>query len=63
MKSFASIDVVALMASFNMDGEALVWLKEGDDAGVFGNWETLVQMFFIMFGTKTAIVLSYKNRK
>ena len=47
------------MASFNMDGEALVWFKEGDDDGIFGNWETLVQTFFIMFGTKTAIVLLY----
>ena len=28
-----------MMASFHMEGEALVWFQEGKEAGVFGNWE------------------------
>ena len=34
-----------------MDGEALVWFQEGEDAGVFGNWEALVQALLIRFGS------------
>ena len=31
-----------MMASFHMEGEALVWFQEGEEAGVFGNWEALI---------------------
>ena len=40
-----------MMSSFHMDGEALVWFQEGEDAGVFGNWEALVQALLIRFGS------------
>ena len=39
------------MASFHMEGEALVWFQEGEDAGVFGTWEALVQEILIRFGS------------
>ncbi|XP_075660010.1 uncharacterized protein LOC142629848 [Castanea sativa] len=42
-----------MMASFHMDGEALVWFQEGEDAGVFGNWEALVQALLIRFRSTT----------
>ena len=40
-----------MMASFHMDGEALVWFQEGEDVGVFGNWEAFVQALLIRFGS------------
>ena len=40
-----------MMASFHMEGEALVWFQEGEDARVFGNWEALVQIMLIQFGS------------
>lgn len=40
-----------MMASFHMDGEALVWFQEGEDVGVIRNWEALVQALLIKFGT------------
>nr|XP_023903579.1 uncharacterized protein LOC112015403 [Quercus suber] len=40
-----------MMASFHMDGEALVWFQEGEDAGVIGTWEALVQAMLIRFGS------------
>ena len=41
-----------MMASFHMDGEVLIWFQEGEDVGVFGNWEALVQAMLIRFGSK-----------
>ena len=40
-----------MMASFHMEGKALVWFQEGEDARVFGNWEALVQAILIKFGS------------
>lgn len=40
-----------MMASFHMDGEALVWFQEGEDVGVIRNWEALVQALLIRFGS------------
>ena len=40
-----------MMASFHMEGEALVWFQEGEDAEVFGTWEALVQAMLIQFGS------------
>ena len=40
-----------MMASFHMEGEALVWFQKGEDAGVFGTWEALVQATLIRFGS------------
>ena len=42
-----------MMASFHMEGEALVWFQEGEEAGVFGNWEALIQAMLIRFGSMT----------
>ena len=39
------------MESFHMEGEALVWFQEGEDVGVFGTWEALVQAMLIRFGS------------
>ena len=39
------------MASFHMEGEALVCFQEGEDAEVFGTWEALVQAMLIRFGS------------
>ena len=36
-----------MMASFHMEGEALVWFQEGEDVGVFRMWEALVQVMLI----------------
>ena len=40
-----------MMASFHMEGEALVWFQEGEEAGVFGNWEALIQAILTRFGS------------
>lgn len=40
-----------MMASFYMEGEALVWFQEGKDVGVIRNWEALVQALLIKYGT------------
>ena len=40
-----------MMASFHMEGEALVWFQEGEEAGVFGNWEALIQAMLTRFGS------------
>ena len=40
-----------MMASFHMEGKALVWFQEGEDVGVFGTWEALVQAMLIKFGS------------
>ena len=40
-----------MMASFHMEGKALVRFQEGEDVGVFGTWEALVQAMLIKFGS------------
>ena len=40
-----------MMASFHMEGEALVWFQKGEKAGVFGNWEALIQAMLTRFGS------------
>ena len=40
-----------MMTSFHMEGEALVWFQEGEEAGVFGNWEALIQAMLTRFGS------------
>ena len=46
-----------MMASFHMEGEALVWFQEGDEAGVFGNWEALIQAMLTRFGSTAYVAL------
>ena len=39
------------MASFHMDGEALVWFQDCEASGVFVAWESFVEALLIRFGS------------
>ena len=63
-----------MLASFHMEGEALIWFQESEETGVFYDWESLVQAMQVRFGIiahddlmkmltrlrQTAIVAMYK---
>ena len=38
------------MASFHMDGDALVWFQDNDEIGVFATWEGFVEVLLRKFG-------------
>jgi hypothetical protein len=38
------------MASFHMEGEALVWFQDADEAGQFPTWDTFLQALLTRFG-------------
>jgi hypothetical protein len=38
------------MASFHMEGEALVWFQDADEAGQFPTWDAFIQALIIRFG-------------
>jgi hypothetical protein len=38
------------MASFHMEGEALVWFQDADEAGQFPTWEAFLQALLTRFG-------------
>ena len=40
-----------LIVSFHMELEALIWFQEVEEAGVFTNWDSLVQALHIRFGS------------
>ena len=40
-----------LIASFHMELEALIWFQEAEEAGVFFDWESLVQALHVRFGS------------
>ena len=40
-----------LMASFHMDGDALVWFQDSDENGVFATWEGFVDALLTRFGS------------
>ena len=40
-----------LIASFHMDLEALIWLQEAEEAGVFSGWESFVPALHVRCGT------------
>ena len=40
-----------MVASFHMDQEALVWFQDAEEAGVFSNWEGMVQALHVRFGS------------
>ncbi|KAK9997026.1 hypothetical protein SO802_021712 [Lithocarpus litseifolius] len=40
-----------LIASFHMELEASIWFEEAEEAGVFSDWETLVQALHVRFGS------------
>ena len=42
-----------MLASFHMEGEALIWFQDSEETRVFTNWESLVQALHIRFGSTT----------
>ena len=42
-----------LMASYHLDGEALIWFQEAEQARGFASWEVFVQALQTRFGTTT----------
>ena len=40
-----------LIASFHMELEALIWFQEAEEAGIFFDWESLVQALHVRFGS------------
>jgi hypothetical protein len=38
------------MASFHMEGEALIWFQDADDAGQFPTWDAFLQALLTRFG-------------
>jgi len=38
------------MASFHMEGEALVWFQDADEAGQFPTWDSFIQALLVRFG-------------
>jgi hypothetical protein len=38
------------MASFHMEGEALIWFQDADDASLFPTWEAFLQAMLTRFG-------------
>ena len=42
-----------LMASFHMDGDALVWFQDSNENGVLATWEGFVDALLIRFGSTT----------
>ena len=40
-----------LMASFHMDGDALVWFQDCEASGVFMAWESFVEALLIKLGS------------
>ena len=40
-----------LIASFHMELEALIWFQEAEEAGVFMDWDSLVQALHVRFGS------------
>ena len=38
------------MASFHMDGDALVWFQDSDENGVFATWEGFLEALLTRFG-------------
>ena len=39
-----------LMASFHMDGDALIWFQDSDENGMFVTWEGFVEALLTQFG-------------
>ena len=39
-----------MLASFHMEGEALVWFQDSEEVGLFADWELLIQALHIRFG-------------
>ena len=39
-----------ILASFHMEGEALIWFQDSEEEEIFVDWESLVQALHIKFG-------------
>ena len=64
------------MASYHLDGEALIWFQDAEQAGGFASWEVFIRALQTCFGTtvyddpmkaltrlkQTTIVVSYKGK-
>ena len=46
-----SLNERLLMASFHMDGDALVWFQDSDENGVFATWEGFLEALLTRFGS------------
>ena len=42
-----------LIASFHIELKALIWFQEVEEAGVFTDWDSLVQALHVRFGSTT----------
>ena len=42
-----------MLASFHMEAETLIWFQEGEETGVFHDWDSLIQALHVRFGTTT----------
>ena len=42
-----------MLASFHMEGEALIWFQDSEESGLFVDWESLIQALHIRFGAIT----------
>ena len=42
-----------ILASFHMEGEALIWFQDSEEEEIFVDWESLVQALHIKFGATT----------
>ena len=39
-----------MLASFHMEGKALIWFQDSEEAGFFVDWESQIQALHIRFG-------------
>lgn len=39
-----------LLASYHMEGQALIWFQDLEDSGVLKSWEVFVQALLMRFG-------------
>ena len=39
-----------ILASFHMEGEALIWFQDSEEEEIFVDWESLVQALHMKFG-------------
>ena len=42
-----------MLASFHMEGKALIWFQDSEKVGLFVDWELLIQALHIRFGATT----------
>ena len=64
------------MASYHMEGEALIWFQDAKNSGLFSDWEAFVKAVHVRFGAtsyddpmesltrlkQTSSVIAYKGK-